>query len=157
MKALQADVPDVPLLYNVALPHTNTPVAIHRAMCFTGTRFANAFKLSQQSEERDRAGALAKRKRGPERQCDAVAAAPDPDAPEAKGMQLLAEILNGEPRTQLSCAEAAYVVAAAAYGNATHISTCLPAYLRPLLLKADLSEVRAQQPQSTLRMFVTQG
>ena len=156
MDALQAEVPDVPLPYKVALPHTDSLVTTHRAMCFTGTRFINSFILSQAAEQPcdELLGTAAKRKRGAERQAAAAVAAalaPVPDSPEAKGIQLLAEVLNGEPRAHLSCEEAAHLVAAAAYGNATHVLEWLPAYLRPLLTTVSMSEVRLQQPHSTSR------
>ena len=155
--ALLAEVPGATLSYVAALPHTDTLVTTHRAVCFTGTRFVNSFTLSQAADQRREkpVGAAAKRKRGAKQPAADVAAAPapDPGSPEAKGMRLLAEALNGEPRAQLSCEDAAHLVAAAAYSSAMHVLEWLPAYLRPLLTAADMTEVRVRQLQPTLCML----
>lgn len=158
---LQAEVPEATLPYDVSMPHTDLKLSAHRAMCFTQERLVNTFTLTQTlSRSTDTSTPSGKRARnepqsgqstevaddGTVSAAAAVAAVAEvcnAQSPEAKGSKMLAEILTGEPRSRVSCQEAADLIAAMIYYLARPVIKHLPAYLQPLLEAAPMDEVRA--------------
>ena len=139
---LKAGVPDAPLQYDFELPHTDVVVTAHRAVCFMDDRHINVFGLSraaadtrsadlpQSSIKRARVSAIAPH-----------SAATEAEASDVKGSTLLAGIVNGAPRSKLTCEQCFDLVAATAFNHATPIIKMLPGYVRPLLMEAPMAEV----------------
>ena len=143
MEELAAEVPDGPIPYKVELPHTDCPVTTHRAVSFTGTRFINVFTLSASATEPSRSTKRARATLSVTRDT-ADEGHLDPEAPEARGIVLLAEIMNGKARTQLNCQAVVDLVAATAYSQATPLFEMLPDYLAPMLQNVHMRQVRAR-------------
>ena len=143
VEELAAEVPDVPMPYKIELPHTGVPVTTHRAVSFTGTRFINVFTLSASAAEPSRRSKRARATLSMTRDT-ADEGHLDPEAPEARGIVLLAEIMNGKARTQLRCQDVVDLLAATAYSQATPLLEVLLEYLRPMLQNVHICQVCAR-------------